>query len=158
MTMKPNTKKAYTSHQYRDKLSSDAETAGPADVIWLGDSLEVLRGFPRGPQHDLGYALYRVQLGQTPPDSKPMRTVGSGVFELREQDERAWYRVIYLKKIEDVVYVLHCFEKQTAKTEQQDINTARERLKRLHKLQQQDKRIAKQKRQTSKPPDERERS
>jgi len=69
-------------------------------------------------QQDLGYALYRVQLGQMPPDSKPMRTVGPGVYELREQDERAWYRLFYLKKIADVIYVLHCFEKRTAQTEQ----------------------------------------
>jgi phage-related protein len=70
-----------------------------------------VRAFPTGVQQDLGYALYRVQLGQMPPDSKPMRTVGSGVYELRDQDERAWYRVFYLKKIADVTYVLHCFEK-----------------------------------------------
>jgi phage-related protein len=87
-----------------------------ADVLWLGDSREVLRGFPVPAQKELGYALYRVQLGQMPPDSKPMKTVGPGVYELREQDERAWYRVFYLKKIAGVIYVLHCFEKRTAQT------------------------------------------
>ncbi|HET9284501.1 MAG TPA: type II toxin-antitoxin system RelE/ParE family toxin [Candidatus Angelobacter sp.] len=90
-----------------------------------------MRAFPSGAQQDLGYALYQVQLGQMPPDSKTMKIVGSGVYELREQDERAWYRVFYLKKIAGVVYVLHCFEKQTAQTEQKDINVAKERLKRL---------------------------
>ncbi len=80
---------------------------------------------------NLGYALRQVQLGQMPAGSKPMKTVGSGVYELREQDERAWYRVFYLKKIADVVYVLHCFEKQTAQTEIKDIKVAKDRLKRL---------------------------
>ena len=79
----------------------------------------------------MGYALYQVQLGQMPPDSKPMKTVGPGVYELRDQDERTWYRVFYLKKIAGVIYVIHCFEKQTAQTEQKDINVAKERLKRL---------------------------
>ncbi|HEY3771065.1 MAG TPA: type II toxin-antitoxin system RelE/ParE family toxin, partial [Candidatus Angelobacter sp.] len=99
-----------------------------ADVVWLGDSLEILRGFPSAMQGDLGYALEQVQRGQMPLDSKPMRTVGPGVYELRDQDERAWYRVFYLKKIADVVYVLHCFEKRTAQTERKDIEVAQERL------------------------------
>lgn len=143
---------------YHDKLTAEAEEPGLADVVWLGDSREVLRAFPKRPQQHLGYALYQVQLGQSPPDSKPMTTVGPGVYELREQDERAWYRVIYLKKIRNVVYVLHCFKKQTGKTEQQDINTAKERLKRLQERQRQEQRIAKQKRHTTNPPDEGKRS
>ncbi len=64
-----------------------------------------------------------------------MRTAGPGVYELREQDERAWYRVFYLKKIAGVVYVLHCFEKRTAQTEKKDIEVAKERLKRLREQQ-----------------------
>jgi phage-related protein len=117
------------------------------EVRWLGDSLEILRGFPSPVQGDLGYALERVQRGQMPPDSKPMRTVGPGVYELRDQDERAWYRVFYLKKIADVIYVLHCFEKRTAQTERKDIEVAKERLKRLN-----EQKRAKEK--TGRPPDD----
>jgi phage-related protein len=149
--MKRHTKNAYTSEQYDGKLPSDPPAL--ADVVWLGDSLEVLQGFPAPVQGDLGYSLYRVQLGQMPPDSKPMRTVGTGVYELRDQDERAWYRVFYLKKIANVVYVLHCFEKRTAQTERKDIEVARERLKRLSEQQR-----AKEKRQTARPPDKGKRS
>ena len=96
----------------------------------------------------MGYALYQVQLGQMPLDSKPMRTVGPGVYELRDQDDRAWYRVFYLKKIAGVVYVLHCFEKRTAQTELKDIEVARERLKRLSEQQR-----AKEKQKTGRPQD-----
>jgi phage-related protein len=126
-----HTKNSYTKYQYDAKLSSGLPAKKLAEVVWLGDSREALRAFPSGAQQDLGYALYQVQLGQTPPDSKPMKTVGAGVYELREQDERSWYRVFYLKKIAGVVYILHCFEKRTAQTEQKDINVAKERLKRL---------------------------
>lgn len=129
--MKKHTKNTYTRESYDDKLASDRPAPDPAKLAWLGDSLEVLRRFPADVQGDLGYALYRVQCGQMPPDSKPMRTVGPGVYELRDQDERAWYRVFYLKKIADMVYVLHCFEKRTAQTEKKDIDLAKERLKRL---------------------------
>lgn len=138
----------HTSWRYTD----NAYDATLAAVIWLGDSLEVLRGFPAGAQQDLGYALYRVQLGQMPPDSKPMKTVGPGVYELREQDERAWYRVFYLKKIAGVVYVLHCFEKRTAQTEKKDIEVAKERLKRLREQQ------ATKTKQADRPPHKRKRS
>jgi phage-related protein len=145
--VKLHTQKTYTIQRYGDKLASDVQAASLAEVVWLGDSLDVLRAFPAAVQGDLGYALYQVQLGQMPPDSKPMRTVGPGVYELRDQDERAWYRVFYLKKIAGVVYVLHCFEKRTAQTERKDIEVAKERLKRLREQQH-----AKEKRQTGRPP------
>jgi len=47
------------------------------------------------------------------------------------QDERAWYRVIYLAKIGNRIYVLHCFEKKSAKTGKNDLAVARARLKRV---------------------------
>jgi phage-related protein len=147
------TNNSYTNQQYHAKLASDAEARKLAEVVWLGDAREVLRAFPSEVQQDLGYALYRVQLGQLPPDSKPMKTVGPGVYELRDQDERAWYRVFYLKKIAGVIYVLHCFEKRTAQTEQKDIQVAKERLKRL--LEEHRK---KSKQQTDRPPDQGKRS
>lgn len=129
--MTKHTKNLYTSQPYNDKLASDPPAPDPAKLAWLGDSQDVLRRFPKDVRKDLGYALRQVQLGQMPWDSKPMKTVGPGVYELRDQDERAWYRVFYLKKIADVVYVLHCFEKRTAQTEKKDIDLAKERLKRL---------------------------
>ena len=147
--MKRHTQKSYTSQEYDDKLASDSPASSLAAVAWLGDSRDVLRAVPAKAQQDLGYALYQVQLGQMPADSKPMRTVGPGVYELRDQDERAWYRVFYLKKIADVVYVLHCFEKRTAQTERKDLQVAQERLKRLREQQR-----AKEKKQTGRPPDE----
>jgi len=62
-------------------------------------------------------------------DYRPMQSVGPGVFELRDQDERSWYRLIYLSRIRDVIYVLHCFEKRSRETPIKEINTARQRLK-----------------------------
>lgn len=80
-------------------------------------------------KQDLGYNLRRLQqgLGITCA-SRPMQSIGNGVFELKEQDQRAWYRLIYLARIEDVIYVLHCFEKRSRKTNRRDIETARRRL------------------------------
>jgi phage-related protein len=48
---------------------------------------------------------------------------------LRDQDERAWYRVVYLSRIEDVIYVLHCFEKKSREMLRKDFEKAKLRLK-----------------------------
>ena len=46
------------------------------------------------------------------------------VFELKDSDESKWYRLVYLARVEDTIYVLHCFTKNTAKTEKRDLATA----------------------------------
>jgi phage-related protein len=55
--------------------------------------------------------------------------VGKGVWELKTADERTWYRVIYLTRIGDVLYVLHAFEKDSRKTDRRDLEIAESRLK-----------------------------
>jgi phage-related protein len=59
---------------------------------------------------------------------RPMQLIGQGVFELKDSDERAWYRMVYLARVEDTIYILDCFEKDTAKTERKDLRTAKSRL------------------------------
>jgi len=103
----------------------------------------VLRGFPDAVKGDLGYALERVQRGQIPPDRKAVRSVGDGVYELREADARAWYRILYARR-EKVIQVLHCFEKRTNAIEQKDVETAKARLKRVLEAEREEKRNAKQ--------------
>jgi len=61
-----------------------------------------------------------------------MPSVGSGVFELKDGDERTWYRVMYLTRVKGVIYVLHCFEKDSRKTSTQDLETAGNRLKEVN--------------------------
>lgn len=102
-----------------------------ARVNWEGDSLKVMSKFPDEIKKDLGFQIYKIQCGERPDDVKLMTSIGPGVFEIRDSDARAWYRVIYLSKIEDTIYVLHCFEKRTNKTSKPDIETAKTRLKRV---------------------------
>lgn len=64
-----------------------------------------------------------------PFDWKPMKAVGQGVREIRIRDESGTYRVIYVARFEDVVYVIHCFQKKTQKTSSRDIELARSRCK-----------------------------
>ena len=102
-----------------------------ARIVWEGDSREVLIGFPEAVRKDIGFALYQLQEGQIPKRIRPMTSIGAGVFEIKEADDRSWYRVIYLSKIGDAIHVLHCFEKKSGKTSTQDLETAGLRLGRV---------------------------
>ena len=66
-----------------------------------------------------------------------MTTIGQGVKEIRIRDEAGTFRVVYLAKLADAIYVLHCFQKKTQETSQKDIRLARKRYKDLMKEQQQ---------------------
>ena len=82
---------------------------------------------------DAGYQLDRVQHGLPPDDAKPMPTIGAGAMELRIWDESGTFRVVYVAKLADAVYVLHCFQKKTQQTAKRDIELARTRFKALMK-------------------------
>ena len=64
-------------------------------MVWMGDSLDDLRGFPRDAQKKIGRELNLVQRGLTPRDWKPMKTVGRGVCEIRVHT-RLEHRAIYI--------------------------------------------------------------
>jgi phage-related protein len=96
-------------------------------VRFLGDSL-CLRDFPEDVRHDAGYQLDKVQREDQPGDFKPMPLVGKGVEEIRVTDESGAYRVIYVARRAEAVYVLHAFQKKTQATPRRDIEIARTRF------------------------------
>lgn len=97
-------------------------------VAWLGDSLECVREFPDAAKHEAGYQLERVQAGKEPADWKPMPSVGLGVNEIRVREGGA-FRVIYVAKFPEAVYVLHAFQKKARKTPKAEIDISRERYR-----------------------------
>ncbi|MGD0731497.1 MAG: type II toxin-antitoxin system RelE/ParE family toxin [Terracidiphilus sp.] len=99
-------------------------------IHWVGDAKEILSAFPAGIKGVLGYSLRRLQRGLPPDcDARRMESIGKGVWELKTADERTWYRVIYLTRIGDSIYVLHAFEKDSRKTNRRDLDVAMSRLK-----------------------------
>jgi phage-related protein len=100
-------------------------------VAFWGDSLEALRAFPQSARRMAGLQLDRVQRGLDPDDWKPMSTVGSGVREIRVQDADGAFRVLYVAQFADAVYVLHCFQKKSSKTNKSEIELARKRYREL---------------------------
>jgi phage-related protein len=97
-------------------------------LSFLGNSLQCLRDFPDDARQDVGFQLDKVQRGQQPVDFKPMPSVGAGVEELRVWDESGTYRVIYLARLKEAVYVLHAFQKKTQATSKQDLELVRSRF------------------------------
>ncbi len=97
-------------------------------VAWLGDSRERIREFPDAAKHEAGYQLERVQAGKEPADWKPMLSVGLGVNEIRVREGGA-FRVIYVAKFPEAVYVLHAFQKKARKTPKTEIDVARDRYR-----------------------------
>jgi phage-related protein len=102
-------------------------------VEFLGSSLDDLRSFPASVMREAGYQIDRIQNGLLPDDFKPMTSVGSAVAEIRIWDEAGTFRVIYVAKFENAVYVLHCFNKKSQKTTKKDIDLAAKRYKDLIK-------------------------
>lgn len=100
-------------------------------VDFCGNALDELRSFPEVARRAAGFQIDRLQRGYDPDDWKPMPSVGKGVREVRIRDEAGVFRVIYLAKLGDAVYVLHCFQKKTQKTATSDIELARNRYKEL---------------------------
>ncbi|MBK6651935.1 MAG: type II toxin-antitoxin system RelE/ParE family toxin [Betaproteobacteria bacterium] len=90
------------------------------DLKFVGNSLRDLATFPDIARREAGFELWQVQLGLMPSDFKPMPTVGVGAYEIRIKLQGQW-RVIYVAKKADAVYVLHCFHKTTQKTAKADI-------------------------------------
>jgi phage-related protein len=100
-------------------------------IRFLGDSLKCLRDFPQAARHDAGFQLDKIQRGEQPDDFKPMPSIGRGVEEIRIADSSGAYRVIYLARRADAVYVLHAFQKKTQATPQKDLRIAKMRLAQL---------------------------
>jgi phage-related protein len=96
-------------------------------LVWLGSSREAVRDFSPEGRREAGYQLRQVQAGSPPSDWKPMSTVGAGVYELRIH-VGSEYRVLYVAKFAEAVYVLHAFEKRTRQARDADIALARRRL------------------------------
>ena len=104
---------------------------GRKELRFLESSFDDMMGFPKKVIQRMGRQLNRVQQGEDPTDWKPMSVVGSGVREIRVKLGKA-YRVMYVAKYEEAVYVLHAFEKKTQKTKGGEIDVARKRFKKLN--------------------------
>ena len=102
-------------------------------IFWVGSSRKDLAKLPDEVQDEFGYGLYVVQEGFMPEGAKPLKGFGgAGVLELVENYDGDTYRAVYTVKLEDRVYVLHCFQKKSKSgiaTAKRDLDLIKARLK-----------------------------
>ena len=102
-------------------------------LVWVGSSRRDLREFPPAVRRTFGVALFAAQLGETPPEAKPLRGFGgAGVLELIEDHRGETYRAVYTVRFATAIYVLHAFQKKSKRgiaTPQRELVLIRERLK-----------------------------
>jgi phage-related protein len=100
-------------------------------IEFRGGALDDLLRFPAAARREAGYQLFQVQEGLDPDDWKPMNSIGQGVREIRIREVDGAFRVVYVAKFADAVYVLHCFQKKSQKTSSEDIALATRRYRDL---------------------------
>ena len=82
-------------------------------LYWVGASLECLRSFPEEVIDKMGYALHLAQQGGKHPDAKPMKGFsGASIIEVVADHDGNTWRIIYMLRYMDAVYVLHAFQKK----------------------------------------------
>jgi phage-related protein len=96
---------------------------------FAGSAREDLAAFPETARRTAGYELFMVQVGREPSDFKPMPDLGRGVYEIRLRDGAGAFRVIYVARFDEAIYVLHAFQKKTAKTSRLDIEITKRRYR-----------------------------
>jgi phage-related protein len=96
---------------------------------FVGTAKDDLSALPVTAKIRAGYELYMVQLGRDPDDWKPMPSVGLGACEIRIRDRAGAFRVVYVARFRQAVYVLHAFQKKSQKTSRLDLELARRRYR-----------------------------
>lgn len=100
--------------------------------VFIGSSLRDLKRFPPKVRNRMGYALHEVQLGDEPLSAKALRGFGGrSVLELIDDFDGATYRAVYTVRFARMVYVLHAFQKKSARgvaTPKHEIALIRSRL------------------------------
>ena len=101
------------------------------NVIWVGDSHEQVRSFPKPARRIVGQALNAAQSGLKHINAKPLRGVASGVLEVAARYNTNTYRAVYTVKLGENIYVLHAFQKKSTRgirTPKKEIDLIKRRL------------------------------
>ena len=105
------------------------EKAVKKNTLWvLAHLRDEVRGWPAEAKEEMGAQLNKIEYGGEPDDFKPMQTIGKGVNEIRVSDAGDQYRLIYVAKFPEAIYVLHVItKKKTQQTSKSDIDKAKSR-------------------------------
>jgi len=106
-------------------------------ISWIKLALKEFETFPEGARSICLTALTIAAEGGKADIAKPMRGLGSGVFEIALRFKGEAFRVVYAVQLADELWVVHAFRKkstQGVKTPQREIDLVTDRLKRLKEM------------------------
>jgi phage-related protein len=106
-------------------------------VSWIRAALKEFEKFPEGARTVCLTALTIAGEGGKADIAKPMKGLGSGVFEIALAFRDDAFRVIYAVQLGDEIWVVHAFQKKSTrgiKTPKREIDLTKERLKRLKEI------------------------
>ncbi len=102
------------------------------ELVWIASSKKDLCKFPGEVRQVMGFALYQAQVGDKHIAAKPLKGFrGAGVLEVVDDFDGDTYRTVYTVSFDDVVYVLHAFQKKSKRgstTPKPDIDLIKKRL------------------------------
>src|SRR5580698_520651 len=114
-----------------------AEARKTRPISWIKAALKEFQDFPEAARSICLAALTMAAEGGKADIAKPMRGVGSGVFEIALPFRGDAFRVVYALQLADEIWVVHAFQKksrQGIKTPKRAIDLIKDRLKRLQEI------------------------
>ena len=106
-------------------------------VSWIKAALREFETFPDGVRSICLTALTIAAEGGKADIAKPMRGLGSGVFEIALPFRGDAFRVVYAVQPGQDIWVVHVFQKKSTrgiKTPKAEIDLVKDRLKRLKEM------------------------
>lgn len=103
-------------------------------ISWVKAALKDFRTFPEAAQDQMTVALRLAAHGEKADIAKPMKGLGSGVYEIALAYRGDAYRAVYAVQLGEDIWVVHAFQKKSKsgiKTPKQEIDLIQERIKRL---------------------------
>jgi phage-related protein len=84
-------------------------------VSWVKAALRAFEQFPEGARSACLDALTIAAEGGKADIAKPLRGMGPGVFEIALQFRGDAFRVVYVVRLAEEIWVLHAFQKKSKK-------------------------------------------
>jgi len=106
-------------------------------VSWLTPARKAFDVFPHDAREIIVDALSVAAEGGKAGIAKPMKGLGSGVFEIALPYRGNAFRVVYAVQLGEELWVIHAFQKKSMhgiQTPKQEIDVIKDRLKRLKEM------------------------
>jgi phage-related protein len=122
--------RCYTRREWGVMATQPCMSMDEKIIEWVGAAKAELMDFPDDARRRAGFELRLIQQGNVPSDFKPMSDVGKGVEEIRIRTDNA-YRIFYVARFKEAIYVLHAFQKKSQKTSRSDIELGQKRYNQM---------------------------